>query len=81
MVPMIRPPRQGFCVALQILRETRTASGYVLQDAPQSIELEPGKTAMLTFFNPTKPGISIKKIDADTNGTISFSELVEAFAQ
>ena len=48
------------------VKETRTASGYVLQDAPQSIELEPGKTAMLTFFNPTKPGISIKKIDADT---------------
>ena len=38
----------------------------MLQDAPQSIELEPGKTATLTFFNPTKPGISIKKIDADT---------------
>ena len=48
------------------VKETRTASGYVLQDAPQSIELEPGKTATLTFFNPTKPGISIKKIDADT---------------
>lgn len=38
----------------------------MIQDALQSVELEPGKTVTLTFFNPTKPGISIKKIDADT---------------
>lgn len=48
------------------VKETKTAGGYVLQNVPQSIELELGKTATLTFFNPTKPGISIKKIDADT---------------
>ena len=48
------------------VKEIKTQSGYVIQDALQSVELEPGKTVTLTFFNPTKPGISIKKIDADT---------------
>lgn len=48
------------------VKEIKTQSGYVIQDALQSVELEPGKTVTLTFFNPTKPGIGIKKIDADT---------------
>ena len=58
------------------VKETRTQSGYVVQDMPQSIELEPGKTATLTFFNPTKPGINILKIDADTG-----EELAGAYIQ
>ena len=48
------------------VKEIKTQSGYVIQDSLQSVELEPGKTVTLTFFNPTKPGIGIKKIDADT---------------
>lgn len=47
------------------VKETKTSFGYVLQDTPQSIELKAGQSATLTFFNPTKPGISILKTDAD----------------
>ena len=37
-----------------------------MQGCPQTIEVVNGKTARLIFFNKTKPGIGITKIDAET---------------
>ena len=48
------------------VKEIKTDSGHVVQGCPQSVELLPGKRAHLIFFNQTKPGIHIKKIDSDT---------------
>lgn len=47
------------------VKEVRTDSGHVVQGCPQSIEVTKGEHR-LVFFNQKKPGISIKKIDADT---------------
>lgn len=48
------------------VKEIKTDSGHVVQGCPQSVELLAGKRAHLIFFNQTKPGIHIKKIDSDT---------------
>lgn len=48
------------------VKEIKTDSSHIVQGCPQSIEVEAGKEARLIFFNQTKPGISILKIDSDT---------------
>lgn len=52
------------------VKEVQTDSGHILQGCPQSVELIPGKEAHLIFFNQSKPGISIKKIDAETKDVL-----------
>lgn len=49
-----------------IVKEIKTDSSHVVQGCPQSVELVAGKSAHLIFFNQTKPGIGITKIDAET---------------
>lgn len=48
------------------VKEIKTDSSHIVQGCPQSIELVAGKGAHLIFFNKTKPGIGITKIDAET---------------
>lgn len=48
------------------VKEIKTDSSHVVQGCPQSVELVAGKSAHLIFFNQTKPGIGITKIDAET---------------
>lgn len=48
------------------VKEVKTDSSHIVQGCPQSIELVAGKEARLIFFNKTKPGISILKIDSET---------------
>lgn len=48
------------------VKEIKTDSSHIVQGCPQSIELVAGKEARLIFFNKTKPGISILKIDSET---------------
>ena len=49
------------------VKEIKTDSSHIVQGCPQSVELIAGKGAHLIFFNQTKPGIGITKIDAETN--------------
>ncbi len=48
------------------VKEIKTDSSHIMQGCPQTIEVVNGKTARLIFFNKTKPGIGITKIDAET---------------
>ena len=48
------------------VKEIKTDSSHILQGCPQSVELVAGKKARLIFFNKTKPGIGITKIDSET---------------
>ena len=48
------------------VKEIHTDNEHVLQGCPQSIEVMAGKEARLIFFNKSKPGIGITKIDKET---------------
>lgn len=48
------------------VKELKTDSSHIVQGCPQSIELLAGRSAHLIFYNKTKPGIGITKIDAET---------------
>ena len=43
-------------------RETRTASGYVLDTTPQSILIKSGEAQTLTFFNKAEGGLELIKV-------------------
>ncbi len=48
------------------VKEIKTDSSHIVQGCPQTIEVVNGKTVRLIFFNKTKPGIGITKIDSVT---------------
>ncbi len=48
------------------VEETRSADGFILDWEAQNVELEAGKTTKLQFVNYTKPGLTIRKVDAAT---------------
>ena len=48
------------------VKEIKTDSSHIVQGCPQSVELAAGKSAHLIFFNKTKPGIGITKLDSET---------------
>ena len=45
-------------------RETRTASGYVLDTTPQSIKIKVGQGQTMTFFNKAEGGLELIKVSA-----------------
>ena len=45
-------------------KETRTASGYVLDTTPQSILIKQGAAQTLTFFNKAEGGLELIKVSA-----------------
>ena len=49
-----------------VVKETRTVSGYVLDDTPQSIKIKANETVSLEFRNQPKGGLVIVKKDAVT---------------
>ena len=49
-----------------VVKETRSKSGYVLDDTPQTIQVKAGKTVTLEFRNQPKGGLIIEKYDAVT---------------
>jgi len=53
------------------VKETKTDSAHIVQGCPQSVELVAGKDARLVFFNKSKPGINIIKIDSETKKPLS----------
>ncbi len=48
--------------------------GYLLNEEPMTIKLEPGKTAAVTLKDKAKPGIVIKKYDEDTGFPLENAE-------
>lgn len=48
--------------------EIRVPGNYILNDVPQTVTLEPNKTATLEFFNQQRPGLLIQKVDTEGNG-------------
>ena len=49
-----------------IVRETQTIPGYVLDATPQTVELLPGKSAVVEFVNVPLVGLQIQKVDSVT---------------
>ena len=47
-------------------KETKTVSGYVLNDTPQSILIKQGEAQTLTFYNAPKGGLIVLKQDSIT---------------
>ena len=49
-----------------VAKENRAKSGYVLDDTPQTIQVQSGKTVTLEFLNQPKGGLVIEKYDKVT---------------
>ena len=49
-----------------VAKENRAKSGYVLDDTPQTIQVQSGKTVRLEFLNQPKGGLVIEKYDKVT---------------
>ena len=49
-----------------VVKETRTVSGYVLDETPQTIKVQSNATMTLEFRNQPKGGLIVRKIDSVT---------------
>ena len=49
-----------------VVKETRTVSGYVLDDTPQTVKVQANATMTLEFRNQPKGGLVIQKVDSET---------------
>ena len=58
---------EGLDAADYIVTEITAPGGYILDKNPRTISLEQGKTYTLTIENTKKPGLLIKKVDAQTH--------------
>ena len=58
---------EGLDAADYIVTEITAPGGYILDKNPRTISLEQGKTYTLTIENTKKPGLFIKKVDAQTS--------------
>lgn len=58
---------EGLDAADYIVTEITAPGGYILDKNPRTISLEQGKTYTLTVENTKKPGLLIKKVDAQTS--------------
>lgn len=58
---------EGLDAADYIVTEITAPGGYILDKNPRTISLEQDKTYTLTIENTKKPGLLIKKVDAQTS--------------
>lgn len=58
---------EGLDAADYIVTEITAPGGYILDKNPRTISLEQGKIYTLTIENTKKPGLLIKKVDAQTS--------------
>lgn len=58
---------EGLDAADYIVTEITAPGGYILDKNPRTISLEQGKNYTLTIENTKKPGLLIKKVDAQTH--------------
>ena len=56
------------------VKETKAASGYVLDSTPQTIKIQSGEAQSLTFFNTPKGSLSVRKLDAGTDAPLAGAE-------
>ena len=56
------------------VRETKAASGYVLDSTPQTIRIKSGDAQTLTFFNAPKGSLTVMKLDSLTDQPLSGAE-------
>ena len=57
-----------------VAKETRTVSGYVLDDTPQTIKIRANETMTLKFRNAPKGALIVQKIDAATGEPLAGAE-------
>ena len=57
-----------------IVKETRTISGYILDDTPQTVKVKPGETVSLEFLNQPKGNLIIRKFDSVTKQPLPGAE-------
>ena len=55
-------------------QETKTISGYVLDETPQNILIQKGDAQKLVFRNAPKGALTVRKLDAETNAPLSGAE-------
>ncbi len=60
----------GLEPGVYVVRETQTIPGYVLDATPQTVELLPGKSAVVEFTNIPLVGLQIRKVDSITGAGI-----------
>ncbi|RHV38014.1 hypothetical protein DXB50_13230 [Butyricicoccus sp. OM04-18BH] len=58
---------EGLDAADYIVTEITAPGGYIIDKTPHPVSLEEGKTYTLTVENSKKPGLLIKKVDAQTS--------------
>lgn len=58
---------EGLDAADYIVTEITAPDGYIIDKTPHPVSLEKGKTYTLTLENGKKPGLLIKKVDAQTH--------------
>ena len=58
---------EGLDAADYIVTEVTAPGGYIIDKTPHAVSLEQGKTYTLTIENTKKPGLLIKKVDAQTS--------------
>ena len=57
-----------------VVKETKAASGYVLDSTPQTIKIQSGEAQTLTFFNSPKGSLTVRKLEAGTDAPLSGAE-------
>ena len=57
----------GLDAADYIVTEVTAPGGYIIDKTPHAVSLEQGKTYTLTLENEKKPGLLVKKVDAQTS--------------
>lgn len=58
---------EGLDAADYIVTEVTAPGGYIIDKTPHPVSLEQGKTYTLTLENTKKPGLLVKKVDAQTS--------------
>lgn len=58
---------EGLDAADYIVTEVTAPGGYIIDKTPHAVSLEQGKTYTLTLENEKKPGLLVKKVDAQTS--------------
>jgi len=62
-------------------QETKTVDGFVLDGTPQSIKIESGKAANLTFWNKRAGSLVIRKLDKQTGKPLANVEFEVMYAE
>ncbi|MBR1567271.1 MAG: hypothetical protein IJ649_11000, partial [Oscillospiraceae bacterium] len=57
-----------------VAKETRTISGYILDDTPQTVKVKPGETVSMEFLNQPKGNLIIRKFDSVTKQPLPGAE-------